>query len=713
MSTKPIVVALVGNPNTGKSTLFNALSGLRQHVGNYPGVTVELKKGTFQFAGRTVELIDLPGTYSLAPRSLDEAVAVDLLLGRLENEAAPDVVLSIVDASNLDRQLYLTTQVMELGIPVVLAVNMLDVAAKQGLAIDLGILAERTGLSVVPIQANRGIGLDDLRKALVAAPGSKAPSPPAMPADVDSAAAELVVGIVPAIPGFLSRRLLFDIGGSTESWFLATHGDRHRPAIDAARERLKAAGLAVPGVEAKARYGFIRPITAAAVRKPERRPTTWTDRFDRALTHKLWGTLIFLILMFGVFASIFWLAEPPKGWIEAGIETISSWIESQLSVGPLRSLLVDGLIAGVGGVLVFLPQILILFLFIAILEDCGYMARAAFLMDKLMSRCGLSGKSFIPLLSSVACAVPGIMATRVIENRWDRLATILVAPLMSCSARLPVYTLMIGLFLPAEQYGVFARAAVLFAMYMIGFVAAPVVALLLRKTLLRGGRSMLIMELPGMKVPSAKTVIIRVFDAGWAFVKRAGTIILASMVLIWASLYFPSSDADGANYEARIAEHLEKDEKGEARKLKAEWKRQSYLGRLGQWMEPVFRPLGWDWRLGMATLASFPAREVIVGTMTMLYEVEEGDDDEQTTGALTDAIRDDWNAGPRSREAVPIALSVMVFFALCCQCASTLAVIRRETKSWRWPIFTFFYMTGLAYLAALAVYQIGRLFVGD
>jgi len=248
---------------------------------------------------------------------------------------------------------------------------------------------------------------------------------------------------------------------------------------------------------------------------------------------------------------------------------------------------------------------------------------------------------------------------------------------------------------------------------MIGFVAAPVVALLLRKTLLRGGRSMLIMELPGMKVPSAKTVIIRVFDAGWAFVKRAGTIILASMVLIWASLYFPSSDADGANYEARIAEHLEKDEKGEARKLKAEWKRQSYLGRLGQWMEPVFRPLGWDWRLGMATLASFPAREVIVGTMTMLYEVEEGDDDEQTTGALTDAIRDDWNAGPRSREAVPIALSVMVFFALCCQCASTLAVIRRETKSWRWPIFTFFYMTGLAYLAALAVYQIGRLFVGD
>jgi ferrous iron transport protein B len=702
-------VALVGNPNAGKSTLFNALSGLNQHVGNYPGVTVEMKKGSFTHGGRRFELIDLPGTYSLAARSPDEMVAVDLLLGRRPEEKSPDVILSIVDASNLDRHLYLTTQLMDLGKPVVLAVNMIDVAEAQGVKLDLAKLEAETGLIVVPVQANRGIGLDRLREALqTAATSGRVPTPAPLPDALQTEAATVLAGLNGEVPPFLTRRLLLDVGGSTEQWFVSKYGEPLKSRVVEARARLAAAGCVVPAAEAKARYAYIRRVTAQAVTKPAVRVTQFTDRLDRVLTHKLWGTLAFLVILFALFVSIFWLAEPLMDGIESGFTAGGKKLEELMDPGPLRSLLVDGVIAGVGGILVFLPQILILFAFIAVLEDCGYMARAAFLMDRLMSRCGLSGKSFIPLLSSVACAVPGIMATRVIENRRDRLATILVAPLMSCSARLPVYTLMIGLFLPSEQYSAFAQAGVLFAMYLIGFVTAPLIALLLRRTILKGERSLFVMELPAYKRPSLRSVLRRVYDAGWAFVRRAGTVILATMVLVWAALYFPYTDAAGQNYETRIAASEEKDDKAEAKRIKAEWKRDSYLGRLGRAVEPAFTPLGWDWRISLSVLASFPAREVIVGTLGILYEV---DDDEED--ALREAVRADWGADPvRGKYAVPVALSVMVFFALCCQCASTLAVIRRETKSWAWPAFTFVYMTALAYVAALAVFQVGKLVVG-
>jgi ferrous iron transport protein B len=705
-------IALVGNPNAGKSTLFNALSGLRQHVGNYPGVTVEMKKGSFTVGNVQFELIDLPGTYSLAARSPDEMVAVDLLLGRRPEESPPDVILSIVDASNLDRHLYLTTQVMELGKPVVLAVNMIDLAASQGITVDVAKLAAETGLTVVPIQANKGIGLEQLRQALIAAAnGGLPPTTPSLPPDLDAEAKQVLAGINGQVPDFLARRLVLDIGGSTEGWFTAKYGEPLKQRLTEARMRLAQVGCPVPAVEAKARYAYIRKVTAQAVSKPAWRPRTTTDQLDRILTHRLWGTLAFLAILFVLFYSIFVLADPLMGAIDHATRWLAGKMEGAISPGPLRSLLADGVITGVGGVVKFLPQILILFAFIAVLEDCGYMARAAFLMDRLMSRCGLSGKSFIPLLSSVACAVPGIMATRVIENRRDRFATILVAPLMSCSARLPVYSLMIGLFLPQGEYSAWSRAGVLFAMYLIGFVCAPLIALLLRKTLLWGERSLFVMELPAYKRPLLRTVIRRVYDAGWAFVRRAGTVILATMVLVWAALYFPHTDADGRSYEARIAEHTEKDEKAEVNRLKAEWKRNSYLGQAGRALEPVFTPLGWDWRIGMAALASFPAREVIVGTLSILYEVDDSED--ESGDQLREAVRADWNADPiRGRYAVPLALSVMVFFALCCQCASTLAVIHRETKSWAWPAFTFVYMTGLAYLAALVVFQMGKLMVG-
>lgn len=741
MPPKPLTVALVGNPNAGKSTLFNALSGLRQHVGNYPGVTVEMKKGTCALGETTIHLIDLPGTYSLAARSPDEMVAVELLLGRRPEEPPPDAVVSVVDASNLGRHLYLTTQLMELGVPVVLAVNMTDVAAAGGTVIDFAALAKETGLTVVPLQANKGVGLDQLKAAILAAATTgKPPVPPPLPEPVEREAESLRDSVGGGVPLFLARRLLLDVGGSTEQHFTKANPELAARLTDA-RKRLAEEGCPIPSAEAKARYGFIRAVTAKAVTTPAVRPKTWTDSLDRVLIHKLWGPLIFLAVMAALFQSIFVMAEPLMKLFDVGSKWLSGQVEGAMAPGPLRALLADGVIAGVGGVLKFLPQILILFAAIAVLEDCGYMARAAFLMDKLMSRCGLSGKSFIPLLSSVACAVPGIMATRVIENRRDRLATILIAPLMSCSARLPVYTLLIGAFLTKDR-PFWLPGLVLFCMYMIGFIVAPLVALLLRQTLLRGGRSLFVMELPAYKRPTAKAVVRRMFDAGWAFVRRAGTLILFSMILVWALLYFPASDyekrmellkpaLDAATekrdeVQKRIdglkrCGELVPDELAEAsdiakadhaaalkpiNDIRAEWKANSYLGRLGKWMEPAFAPLGWDWKIGMATLASFPAREVIVGTLNIVYATDEDEKEELPT-----AIQSEWAADDaRGRHAVPAALSVMVFFALCCQCASTLAVIKRETRSWWWPAFTFVYMTALAYLAALVTFQVGKLF---
>jgi ferrous iron transport protein B len=740
MLTKTLTVALVGNPNTGKSTLFNALSGLRQRVGNYPGVTVEMKKGQLTVGEVTLDLIDLPGTYSLAARSPDEMVAVELLLGRRPEEPRPDVVLAVVDATNLDRHLYLTSQLFDLGEPVVVAVNMMDVAEAQGVKIDCTRLSESLGVPVVPIQANRGIGLPELTRALLAAAeGPVAARGPIFPAAFEAEVAALQAELGDEVPGFLTRRLLLDVGGYVEQWLVGQRGEQLKQYLVAARHRLAEVGCPVPAVEARTRFGWIRSVVSAAVTKPPVRPVTITDRLDTVLTHRLWGTLSFFGVMAVMFQSIFLWSGPLMDQIDAARDAVAGIVESVMAAGPLRSLITDGVIKGVGSVLVFLPQIVILFLFIAFLEGCGYMARAAFLMDRLMSRCGLSGKSFIPLLSSVACAVPGILATRVIENRRDRFATILVAPLMSCSARLPVYILLIGAFL-TDGYPVWLPGLVLFGLYLLGFMVAPLIALMLKRTLLRGETPVFVMELPAYRWPKLGGVLRRALEAGWAFVVRAGTIILAAMILVWAMLYFPHTDAAGVPYHDRIAAAekaaQEVDElkatgqevpteleavAGEADRLRGEWMRNSLLGRVGRWLEPVFRPLGWDWKIGMAAIASFPAREVIVGTLGMIYDV--GDVDTEAIGdesaeeeakakaaGLTQAVKDDWAKDPvRSRYGVAVALSVMVFFALCCQCASTLAVIRRETRSWAWPAFTFAYMTTLAYVGALVAFQLGAL----
>lgn len=764
-----LTVALVGNPNAGKSTLFNALSGLRQRVGNYPGVTVEMKKGSFSADGADAELIDLPGTYSLAARSPDEMVAVDLLLGRRPEEPRPAVVVNVVDSTNLDRHLYLTSQLLDLGVPVVVAANMSDAAKAQGLTIDHAKLAEQLGVPVVPVQANNGTGVPELTKAIrLAAESGAVPRGPAFPTQFDESAAHLQKELGDAVPPVLVRRLITDVGGYVEQWLVGLHGERIKAAITTARDSLAAAGHAVPGVEARARFGWVKAAVAAAVTKPAVKPVTWTDRIDAVLTHRLWGTVVFLVIMFVMFQSIFLWAKPLMDLIGGSLDSLADGAKGKLPSGPLRDLLCDGVIKGVGSVLVFLPQIMILFGFIAILEDCGYMARAAFLMDRVMSRCGLSGKSFIPMLSSVACAIPGVMAARVIENRRDRLTTILVSPLMSCSARLPVYVLLIAAFVAKPGSPGWLPGLVLFAMYLIGFTVAPLVALALKRTLLRGAPPVFVMELPSYRRPKITSVLRRMLGAGWAFTVRAGTIILAAMIVVWALLYFPHTDGAGESYPDRIEkasdavkeqadklkalkekddkskaepaegepapEKLTEDEAAELEKLEAaaslpdklngEWKRQSALGRFGHWMEPVFRPLGWDWKIGVAAMASFPAREVIVGTFGLLYDVgdvdpgaigDEGADDDakEKAAGLAKAVQDDWSKDPvRGKYGVPVALSIMVFFALCCQCAATLATIWRETGSVWWPVFTFTYMTALAYLGAFVTFQVGKLIVG-
>jgi ferrous iron transport protein B len=724
-----IKVALIGNPNTGKSTLFNSLCGLQQRVGNFPGVTVEKKVGNTEFHGRRFEIIDLPGSYSLAPRSPDEMVAVDVLLGHQANVARPDVVVCIVDASNLQRNLYLLSQLLELGIPTVLALNMVDLLGSKGVQLDVGRLRDQLPVPVVEIQANKRRGLEALKSAIFETAGAPPYIPKSpFPAPFQNEVAELVQKwsfASGAPPRYLAERLLLDTSEYLSKAGLPGVTPALLADVGAARERLAEADCPVPAIEAMARYDWIGQLTAGAVRRDEQLKKTFSDRLDRVLTHRLWGSLFFALLMMMLFQSVFYIAEPASWLIDLGNGHLAGLISALLTEGPLQSLLINGVVAGVGGVLVFLPQIFLLFFFIAVLEDCGYMARAAYLMDKLMSRIGLSGKSFIPLLSSFACAIPGIMAARVIENPKDRLITILVAPLMTCSARLPVYTLLIGAFIPQRSFAgglLGLQGLTMFALYALGITAAVAVALLLRKTLVRGRTPPFVMELPAYKVPGAWIVLHRMLDRGWAFVRRAGTLIFAVTILVWAAGYYPRDanrldptlverrDALGSQLATamsaveseRVAAELQVVE----HRIEGDYLQKSYLGRTGRWIEPIVRPLGWDWRIGCAAIASFPAREVVIATLGVIYNLGADEAEDSLGDSLRAAT---WDGTERPVFNVPVALSLMVFFALCAQCASTLAVMKRETNSWKWPAFTFIYMTALAYVAALLTYQLGML----
>lgn len=744
-STAPrtLTVALLGNPNTGKSTLFSALAGVRQRTGNFPGVTVEKKIGRAEFEGQSFELVDLPGTYSLAPRSPDEMVAVEVLLGLRSDVPSPDVVLCIVDASNLERNFYLLSQILELGLPTVLAVNMVDLAKAKGLSLDLAKLAAQLPVTIVPLEAHRKKGLSELKAALAKAATQTvtkiaSPFPEKFSSEVDALAAEVSKhGGDREVPRYLVERLLLDTSGylASSGRFQAT--DELAKKVTAARERLVGVGCPIPAIEAMSRYKWAGTVLQGVVTRPTTRQITLSDKIDRVLTHWFAGSLVFAIVMFLMFQVVSHVSDFPTEDFGAGaaldwvLAWLSSLVESVVPEGQLRSLLVKGVVGGVGGVVVFLPQILALFLFIAILEDCGYMARAAYLMDRLMSRVGLSGKSFIPLLSSFACAVPGIMAARVIENRRDRLTTMLVAPLMSCSARLPVYVLLTTAFIPKKTYlggWIGLHGLVYMAMYAIGILTAVIVAFALKKTLLRGATPPFVMELPSYKLPGLRIVFERMFEQGWAFIKRAGTLILAVSIVVWALAYYPrNNDAlpkDLIAEQTAITQQINALPKGNEER--AELKEQlaqvdykieglhlenSFLGQMGHAIEPIVRPLGWDWKLGCAAIASFPAREVIVATLGIIYNL--GDEQDEESSELRSALSNaTWAGTNRPVFTIPTALSVMVFFALCAQCSSTLAIMRRETASWRWPIFTFVYMTVLAYAASFVVYQVGTFLLG-
>ncbi|MFQ3639839.1 MAG: ferrous iron transport protein B [Chloracidobacterium sp.] len=720
----PRRLALVGNPNCGKTTLFNALTGLRQKVGNYPGVTVEKKEGRFTVGHQDIVVIDLPGIYSLAARSLDERITRDVILGRQADTPPPEALLAIVDASNLERNLYLVTQVMELGRPVWLALNMMDVADAKGLTFDLDRLSQSLGVPVVPIVASQGTGLDTLRQRLA----GPLPDVPArqwrLPQVIEAEVAALTDLLRAnqwtesvAAEGEAIRLLLNDVAEDEPL------PPPIRAAVEAARARLEAMGIEWWAAEAEGRYGWIQTVCQAAIHQPAAFQRTTSDRIDAVVTHRWWGPALFAGLMLFVFQSIFTWAQVPMDAIDRGVSQLATIARQVLPDGELTDLIADGILAGVGAVVTFVPQILILTFFIALLEDTGYMARAAFIMDRLMRRVGLSGKSFIPLLGSFACAIPGIMATRTIENAKDRLATILIAPLMSCSARLPVYALMIGAFFPAEQrlWGIVSTAGVmLFAMYALGIVAALTVGWLFKKTLIRGASPPLIMELPPYRVPSLRTVLLTTGSAAGQFLYRAGTVILAISIVLWFLATYPKQVALSRDYAAERAaaaaavqagqlpeaEAADRQQRLEALE-KAERREKSFIGRAGQLIEPVLAPLGFNWKIGVGIISAFAAREVFVGALAIVYGIG---DEEDASGnrALHAALQADRHPDGRPVFSPLVAVSVMVFFVLAMQCMSTLAVARRETNSWRWPAVMFAYMTTLAYFGSLLVYQGGR-----
>ncbi len=679
-------VAIAGNPNCGKSTIFNALTGLRQKIGNYPGVTVERKEGTFFGShGEPMNLLDLPGSYSLQIRSPDEAVARDVLLGRLPGVARPDAIVAVIDASNLERNLYLVAQMLELQLPVIIALNMVDMAEKSGVLIDVEVLRERLGVPVIPMIATKGVGLIELKQALsqtqLAPPRHRAPMPALFEKETVALAAQLPVAPEIAFPEALLLLTLHDSALDD----LAGHEHSVIEATRAAQHRLRDAELDPMSAPVDARYQWIQSVCRGAVTNSGSDELSVSDRIDLIFTHRVWGWMAFLAAMTLMFFCIFTVAQAPMDWIDSGVKWIGSWVGDHLPDSDLRSLLTDGIIAGVGAVLVFLPQILILYFFLGILEDTGYMARAAFIMDRLMSRVGLHGKSFIPMLSSFACAIPGVMATRTIENPKDRLVTILVAPLMSCSARIPVYILMIAILIPAAS--ALQRAGLMLIMYVIGIVAAFSMAWFLKTRLFKGETPMLLLEMPPYRMPVLRTIALRMWERAGLFLRRAGTIILSLSILLWALCTYPKIDKSGAT----PADALE----------------YSIAGRMGHALEPAIRPLGYDWKIGIGLIGSFAAREVFVSTMSTVYNVESTDDD---TEPLRATMAKEMRADGKTPVFTPlVCIGLMVFFVLAMQCISTVAIVRRETNTWRWPLFQIAYMTALAWLGAFVVYQGGRL----
>ena len=687
-------IALIGNPNCGKTTLFNALTGLRQKVGNYPGVTVEKKEGRLIFDdGAEMTLLDLPGTYSLSANSPDEKIATDVLLGRVPHTDVPELVVCVVDASNIERNLYLVSQIIDRQIPVIVALNMIDVAEDMGVEVDAKALARELNVTVIPTIGSKGFGIQELKKAIAATTnvGTMHRSW-RMPAIVEEETEELVGLLVHH--HHLSNPIAFHEALSllTAPESLEEHRDRFAPELIAHvrkdHQKLDFMGIERQSVVVESRYEWIKSVCNQAVTQAYRSEMMLSDKIDRVVTHKVWGFVIFLGIMMMMFQSIFTWANVPMQMIGDAFGALGSWIERVMPAGDLRDLIVNGGLAGVSAVISFLPQILFLFLFLGLLEDTGYMARAAFIMDRLMTKVGLHGKSFIPMVSSFACAIPGIMATRTIESPKDRLVTMLVAPLVSCSARLPIYTLLIAAFIPQKYvWGFLSLAGItLLSMYMLGLFMALAMAWLFKKTLLRGAPPLFIMELPPYKMPSLGSVLRQTWDRSKLFLQKAGTIILGVSIVLWFLASYPK--ADGVTPSEQL--------------------KQSFVGKAGQLIEPLIRPLGFDWKIGIGMIGSLLQREVFVSTMGTMYNIQNADDNPTS---LRQQMRNDINP----ETGLPVwttltAICVMVYYVLAMQCMSTVAVMRRETNGWKWPLFQIGYMTALAYGVTFIVYRTGLLF---
>lgn len=753
LSDGPYWVVLTGNPNCGKTTLFNSLTGLRARVGNYAGVTVERKEGALLGASVScpITILDLPGTYSLSPQSMDEQIARDVLFQRLPEVPAPGLVVIVVDASNLQRNLYYATQVIELGHPTVVALNMVDVASQSGLEVDATALGVALGVPVVPMVASRGQGVENLRNLLIMraarAPERREPrSFLELPSQFGAAAERLEAQLGGLFPG----RRRFSVAEAvlilSDDKVLQARPDLYpasiHHAVVTARSHLEMEGVDWRSAAIEARYARVAAIQTAVTRELSPPGETVSDRLDRILTHRVWGLFIFVGLMAVMFESIFSFAQWPMDLIKDGFDWVSSMMGEVLGPGDLSSLLNRGIIKGVGSVVVFLPQICLLFLFISLLEDTGYMARAAFLMDRLMSRVGLHGKSFIPMLSSFACAIPGIMATRTIESPKDRLVTILVAPLMSCSARLPVYTVLAGACIPNLRWmGIVGLPGLtLLGMYLLGIAGAMGMAWLFKKTLFPGEPAPLILELPPYKLPVVSVVLRHMWDRSKMFLRRAGTVILGINILLWFLSSYPHSTEPALRISEKREELLglarasgfselelgsssrhETNTSPTLADLRHRWQglaseeageklRNSYAGRAGRLLEPFLSPLGFDWKIGVGIVASFAAREVFVSTMSVVYNVGESDgDDDQATSDLVEIMKREKRPDGSLAYTPLTGITLMVFYVFAMQCVSTVAVVRRETNSWRWPLFQWFYMTGLAWILAFVTHQGGRL----
>ena len=734
-----LTIALAGNPNSGKTTIFNALTGLRQKVANYPGVTVEKKTGRCRLPdGRIADVIDLPGTYSLISRSPDEHVAMEVLRGLRVDTRAPDVVVVIVDASNLQRNLYLVSQLIELGRPLVVALNMIDIARRRGLHVSAERLQGELKVPVIPLVGSRRQGIDELKAAILHAsvaplPDFQVPAP--MKEEFIEVAGALASRDSLTVAELRDRPQQMDRYKAVAERLLI--GDRAADIAPLAQEkaiasllahaeqRLGTLGIDPMQADVEAHYLWIEQVAAAAgADAPPARPLnyapprTLSQRIDAILIHKVWGLLIFAAIMGVLFVALFWLAQPIMDAIQNGITALGVLTTRHMADGPLKALVNDGVFKGVGTVVVFVPQIALLFLFLAILEDTGYLARAAFLMDRLLSKLGLHGKSFIPLLSSFACAIPGIMATRTIENRRERLATIMVAPFMSCSARLPVYTLLIGAFF--AQWGHWAQAGIMLSCYLLGIVAAAGTAWIFKRTFAAERATSFILELPSYKLPQVSQVGRAVYTNTLAFLTKAGTTIFFLSVILWAMAYYPRlprSRTDAIRHQVVVprGDGADADIESQAdHAVGAAQSEYSIAGRAGHFLEPALRPLGFDWKMGIGLISAFAAREVFVSSMGIVYSV--GEVEEGHTSDLASAMRSDrYDSGPRKGQVVwtpVVAVSLLVWFVLAFQCMSTFAVVRRETGGWRWPLFMLVYMNALAYVVSLLVFQVGSRLVG-